>query len=66
MSGSVRAEATRWSHDLFHPRALVFEYVDRNQAERMRDLYVERGAPYRNLLWSFAKLELWLQEWFGQ
>jgi asparagine synthase (glutamine-hydrolysing) len=62
----VRAEAKRWTHDLFHPHALVFEYVDRKQAERMRDLYVERGAPYRNLLWNFAKLELWLQEWFGR
>jgi asparagine synthase (glutamine-hydrolysing) len=50
---------------LFHPGALVFEYVDRREAERIRDRYLAGEVRCRNLLWRFAALEHWLQDFVG-
>jgi hypothetical protein len=38
--------------------------VDRAEAARIRDRYLAGEERWRNLLWQFAKLELWLRE-FG-
>jgi asparagine synthetase B (glutamine-hydrolysing) len=62
----ARLEAERMERDLFHPRARVFRYVRRPEAARMLERYVRHRAPYRNLLWSFARLELWLRRWFPE
>jgi hypothetical protein len=61
-----RLEAERMARDLFHPRARVFRYVERARAERLRERYLLAGAPHRNLLWSFLRLELWLRRWFPE
>ncbi|MFQ5793350.1 MAG: asparagine synthetase B family protein, partial [Acidobacteriota bacterium] len=59
-------EAQRMERSLFYPRARSFRYVKRSEAERMRDHYLHHQAPYRNLLWSFVRLESWLQHWFSE
>ncbi len=59
-------EGQRLARDLFDPQALVFRYISRLEAERMMERYVRHRAPYRNLLWSFVRLELWLRQWFPQ
>jgi asparagine synthase (glutamine-hydrolysing) len=50
--------------DLFHPGALVFQYVNRDEAERIQDRYLAGEVRCRNLLWQFTNLERWLQEFF--
>lgn len=50
--------------ELFQPGALVFQYVNRAEAERIKDRYLAGEARYRNLLWQFTNLERWLQEFF--
>ncbi len=61
-----RALDAEWLRaSLFRPDALVFEYVDRCAAHRMRDRYLAGDAQWRGLLRRFALLELWLQRFFG-
>jgi len=63
---SSELEARWMERNLFHPQARVFQYVDRAEAERLKMRYRQKQAPYRNLLWSFVRLELWLQRWFPE
>jgi asparagine synthetase B (glutamine-hydrolysing) len=63
---SSELEAKRMERDLFHSHARVFRYVDRFEAERLNMCYLQAEAPHRNLLWSFVRLELWLQQWFPE
>ncbi len=60
-----RADAERLREVLFRRDSLVFEYVDRREAERIRDRYLAGDERCRNLLWQFARLELWLREFVG-
>jgi asparagine synthase (glutamine-hydrolysing) len=55
-------DAERLREILFRPGARLFEYVDRAEAARIRDRYLAGEERWRNLLWQFAKLELWLRE----
>lgn len=59
-------EAKRMERDLFYPRARIFHYVKRSEAERMREEYLRKQASYRNLLWNFVTLEVWLRQWFPE
>ncbi|MBI4454475.1 MAG: asparagine synthase (glutamine-hydrolyzing) [Acidobacteria bacterium] len=61
------AEAHRMKESLLQDGAMLFEYVDRQEALRIVDQYLrgEAKKSKRNLLWSFVKLELWLQKWFS-
>ena len=59
----LRQEVERMDRELFRPGALIFEYVDRACAERMRDDYVAGRHGAR--LWSFLLLEAWLRRTFG-
>jgi asparagine synthase (glutamine-hydrolysing) len=47
---------------LFSPKAPVFAYVDRREAERLRDRYLAGEERCRTLLRRFAMLELWLRD----
>ncbi|MFQ5524546.1 MAG: asparagine synthetase B family protein [Acidimicrobiia bacterium] len=61
----MRRDAERLEAGLFHPNARVFRYVDRCEAERLRDRYLAGAERYRNRLWEFARLESWLQRHGG-
>jgi len=60
----LRRDAAMLGHGLFRPDARVFDYVDRAEAERMRDAYLAGGAPFGARLWSFLLLDAWLRRTF--
>src|SRR5437667_236788 len=62
--GSAVRRTSVLERGLFRPDARVFDYVDRAEAERMRDAYLARGAPHGARLWSFLLLETWLRRTF--
>ncbi|MFQ5680331.1 MAG: asparagine synthase-related protein, partial [Gemmatimonadota bacterium] len=62
----VRRDAGRLEAVLFHENARIFRYVDRRQAERLRDRYLVGAERYRNRLWEFTRLESWLQRYGGE
>lgn len=62
----VELEARRFERDLFGREARVFRYVRRSEAERLMGRYRGEQDGYRNLLWNFVKLELWLCQWFPE
>src|SRR5207249_2511001 len=45
-AAQLRRDAAMLERGLFRPDARVFDYVDRAEAERMRDAYLARGAPH--------------------
>lgn len=59
-------DAKRMARDLFRPGARIFRYVDRAEAERLRDRYLEQRAPGGGRLWRFVALEAWLQQSFPE
>jgi len=59
-------EATRMERDLFHPQARIFRYVERSEAERLKEQYLREQATSRKLLWNFVQLEVWLRQWFPE
>ncbi|MBI4611280.1 MAG: asparagine synthase (glutamine-hydrolyzing) [Candidatus Rokubacteria bacterium] len=59
-------EAKRLERDLFGSDGRVFRYVSRREAERLRERYVWTQGRHRNLLWNFARLEVWLRQWFPE
>src|SRR5207249_7547821 len=63
-AAQLRRDAAMLERGLFRPDARVFDYVDRAEAERMRDAYLARGAPHGARLWSFLLLETWLRRTF--
>jgi asparagine synthase (glutamine-hydrolysing) len=62
---ALRDEAEALERELFRPVALVFEYVDRACAERMRDDYLAGRGRHGARLWSFLLLAAWLRRTFG-
>jgi len=62
---ALRHEAVLIERELFRPGALVFEYVDRACAERMRDEYLAGRGPHGARLWSFLLLDKWLRRTFA-
>lgn len=58
-------EAARLDRELFGRDALVFEYVDRASAARMRDEYAAHGGRHGARLSSFLLLERWLRRTFA-
>jgi len=66
-----RARAARAAADgprlaaALHPGAAVFRYVDRGAVDRLRAAYAAGDDRPRVLLWHLAKLERWLERWFG-
>jgi asparagine synthetase B (glutamine-hydrolysing) len=62
---ALRHEALMIERDLFGPGALVFEYVDRACAERMRDDYLAGRGRHGARLWSFQLLDTWLRRTFA-
>jgi asparagine synthase (glutamine-hydrolysing) len=61
-----KLDAPTLERALSNGRAPIYHYVDRTQTERLLERYVQQGGRYRNLLWSFARLAVWLEEWFPE
>jgi len=64
-AAQLHRDAAMFARGLFRADARVFEYVDRSEAERMRDAYLAGGAPHGARLWSFLLLDLWLRRTFA-
>lgn len=55
-------DAVRLRRDLFHADAPIFHYVNRVEAEQIRDRYLAGEERHWNLLWRFTNLARWLEE----
>jgi asparagine synthase (glutamine-hydrolysing) len=63
--GELRREAEGLAQGLFRRDARVFDYVERAEAERMRDRYLAGDLRPGAHLWNFLLLETWLSRTFA-